>query len=106
MRKIQTFSINDSEKLFKGPWDPKDVIKLSNKILRVAKFEGKYGKGFHTHTYDEFFLILDGAIEINTELGKIKLEKLEGAIIPAGIKHQPSASKPTLVLMIDTEEQI
>jgi mannose-6-phosphate isomerase-like protein (cupin superfamily) len=104
MKKIYKYSINEATKSFKGPWNPKDVAKVADKIFRVAKFKGKYGKGLHTHTFDEFFLILEGNIEINTESEKIRLGTLEGAIIPAGVKHQPFAKRSALVLMLDQDE--
>lgn len=104
MHKLRKFSITETAKLFKGPWDPKDLVDFSGFTLRVAKFEGKYGKAPHTHVYDEFFLVLEGKIEIITERGKIKLDTFEGVIITKGIPHQPFAKKPALVLMLDPKD--
>lgn len=106
MKHLRKFSIKKTAKLFKGPWDPKDLVDFAGFALRVAKFEGKYGKVLHTHGYDEFFLVLNGKIEIITEKGKIKLDTLEGAIITKGILHQPFAEKPALVLMLDPKDLI
>lgn len=104
--KFNKFSINKTSKLFNGPWDPKDLVDFSGFTLRVAKFAGKYGKSLHSHEYDEFFLVLKGRIEIITEKGKIKLDPLDGIIIPKGIHHQPFAQKPALVLMLDPLDKI
>ncbi|MCL4339087.1 hypothetical protein M1271_05350 [Patescibacteria group bacterium] len=101
MKSISKFSIKETSKSFQGPWDPKNLTEISGKILRIAKFEGRYGDTLHTHKYDEFFLVLKGKIEIITEIGKIRLCPLEGTIIPKGIQHQPFAKKPALVLMLD-----
>ena len=104
MTKIKKFSILEAKKLFKGPWDPKDLVEFSRLVLRVAQFKGKYLNDKHTHDYDEFFLVLEGKIEIDTILGKFKLSSFDGIIIPAGIPHQPFAKKSALVLMLDRKE--
>lgn len=104
MKEIKKFSIHQAEGLFRGPWDPKDLVEISGFVARVARFEGRYGDSHHTHEYDEFFLVLDGKIEIDTDQGKVELQTLEGAVIPAGIEHQPFAHKPALVLMLDPKE--
>lgn len=105
MAKIKKFSILETSKLFKGPWDPKDIVEFSGSIFRVARFEGKYGKTLHIHKYNEFFLVLKGKIRIDTENGSFSLGTLEGIIIPAGIGHQPSTEEPALVLMLDPKEE-
>lgn len=104
MTRIKGFSIPEAKKLFKGPWDPKNIIEFAGLVLRVAKFEGKYLDAKHTHSYDEFFLVLEGNIEIDTAPGRFKLDTFEGIIIPAGVAHQPIAKKPALVLMLDRKE--
>lgn len=104
MTQIKKFSIDESRELFKGPWDPKDVVEYAGLVLRVAKFEGKYGEKTHIHEYDEFFLVLEGEIKICTDAGDISVEKFEGIVIPAGLPHQPFAEKSALVLMLDPKE--
>lgn len=69
MTKIKKFSISEVKRLFKGAWDPKDIAEFSGLVLRVARFEGKYLEDKHTHVYDEFFLVLEGNIEIDTTPG-------------------------------------
>lgn len=104
MAKIKRFSINETRKTFKGPWDPKDLTEFAGLIPRIAIFEGKYGDVLHTHTYDEFFLVLEGQISIETDQGRIELDTFDGAVIPAGLGHQPFAEEPALVLMLDPKE--
>ena len=104
MNKLKRFSIDSARELFKGPWDPKDVVAFAGLVLRVARFEGKYGEKTHIHEYDEFFLVLEGRIKIHTDAGDVSLETFEGVVIPAGLPHQPFAEKPALVLMLDPKE--
>jgi len=104
MNKLEKFSINEARALFKGPWDPKDIVEYAGLVLRVAKFEGKYGEKPHTHKYDEFFLVLEGEIKISTDTDDISLGTFEGVVVPAGLPHQPFAEKPALVLMLDPKE--
>lgn len=104
MNKLNKFSINSAKDLFKGPWDPKDVVEFAGLVLKVAKFEGKYGETKHTHKYNEFFLVLEGEIKIETDAGDIFLNTFDGIVIPTGLSHQPFAEKPALVLMLDPKE--
>jgi mannose-6-phosphate isomerase-like protein (cupin superfamily) len=104
MQQIKQFSINKTKESFQGPWDPKDLLDFAGLTPRVARFEGVYGDSPHAHTYDEFFLVLEGRIKIATELGEIVLETFDGAVIPAGVHHQPTAEQPALVLMLDPKE--
>lgn len=104
MDKLKKFSINNAKELFNGPWDPKDVVEYAGLVLRVARFEGKYGEKTHTHEYAEFFLVLEGEIKIHTEAGDVSLGTFEGIVVPAGLPHQPFAEKPALVLMLDPKE--
>ena len=90
--------------MFQGPWDPKDLVEFSGLILRVAKFEGRYLEAKHTHDYDEFFLVVEGKIKIETDLEEIELDTFEGTIIPANVPHQPVAEDAALVLMLDRKE--
>ncbi len=101
---IKKFSINKARRGFSGPWNPKNLTDFSGNVFRVAKFEGKYGKSLHVHKYDEFFLVLEGKIEIHTDREIIKLGTLEGVVVPAGIYHQPFSKKEALVLMLDPKE--
>ncbi|MDO8452300.1 MAG: cupin domain-containing protein [bacterium] len=100
---LKKFSVKEATKLFAGPWDPKDLVPLGDRVFRVAEFLGTYGNELHAHEYDEFFLVLDGCIEIRTAGETLELETLEGVVVPAGIDHQPYAKNKALVLMLDKE---
>ena len=98
---LKKFSIKEASKLFVGAWNPKDLVTIGDRVFRVAEFLGAYGDKLHVHEYDEFFLVIDGSIQIKTGDEMLGLETLEGIVIPAGVEHQPYAANSALVLMLD-----
>lgn len=80
-------------------WSPIDVARINNWVLRAAAVKGEFH--WHKHHDDEFFLIYKGEIVIETENGPIKLKKGEGAVIPKGLKHKPTAKKRAVVLLLE-----
>lgn len=97
---MKKYILKDIKKQLNKTWSPVDVVSFNNQVLRVAIFDGEYH--WHSHqNEDEFFLIFSGSITIETENGQIILNKGEGTVIPKGLKHKPSANKPSLVLMVE-----
>lgn len=101
---LNKFSIKDAAARFRGPWNPQDLARVGDRVLRVAEFAGTYGDGLHAHEYDEVFIVVNGQIRIKTTSGVLELGSLDGVVVPAGMPHQPSADSPAIVLMLDKEE--
>lgn len=89
------------EKLGDNFWQPLDVAKINDWVLRVAAVKGKFH--WHKHSDDEFFLIHKGEIIIDTENGPIKLKKGEGTVIHRGTQHRPRAKERAVVLLLEPE---
>ncbi len=83
-------------------WSPVDVAYVNDWVLRAAAFKGEFH--WHSHQDDEFFLVHKGSIVIETEKGAIELNEGEGAVIPKGLKHKPSASRRAVVLMLEPKQ--
>ena len=96
------FDVETAIKTITKPWTPVDLATFDNKVLRLALFEGEYHE--HSHGYDEFFFVYQGAITIWTEKGNVELKEGEGTTISKGVKHKPMAHVPSYVLMIDSIE--
>jgi len=97
MKKIK---LKDIIKEVKEPWQPKDIGYINNTALRVAKIKGEYN--WHTHrNEDEFFLVLKGKINIDTEEGSIELKENEGFLVKIGTRHRSRAKKPAWILLIE-----
>ena len=85
-------------------WEPYDVGFINETALRVAKVEGAYN--WHTHPgEDEFFLVLEGKVFIDTNLkdGTIELNEKEGYLVKRGTRHRSRTEpgKPAWLLLIE-----
>lgn len=100
---VNKYNLNKiDKKLGDNFWEPLDVAKINDWVLRAAAFKGK--SHWHKHNDDEFFLIYKGAIVIDTENGPIELKEGEGTVIPKGIQHRPRAKERAVVLLLEPEK--
>ena len=80
-------------------WTPIDVVRMNDWVLRAAAIRGEYH--WHAHEDDELFLVYKGNIVIETEKGPIILKEGQGAVIPKGLSHKPTANERAIILMIE-----
>ena len=96
-------SINLAEKLalFDKHWDPKVVANYNENEVMVVKFKGEFP--FHKHDdTDDFFLVLEGEMEMDREGGDpITVKAGELIIVPKGEVHRPRAKEEVKVLLIE-----
>ena len=94
--------INLAEKLalFDSHWDPHVVAKYNGNDIMVVKFTGAFPFHHHDDT-DDFFLVLDGQITLETDQGNVTLGPGELCVVPAGLRHRPTAAKEAKVLLIE-----
>ncbi|MHA2226914.1 MAG: cupin domain-containing protein [Candidatus Hodarchaeales archaeon] len=81
-------------------WSPIDVIRMNEYVLRAAAVKGE----FHWHSHeedDEFFLVHQGEITIDTEKGPIELKTGEGTVIPKGMQHKPRSNERSIILLLE-----
>jgi mannose-6-phosphate isomerase-like protein (cupin superfamily) len=77
----------------KEKWEPEDVVFINDTALRIAKVEGAYQ--WHTHPgEDEFFLVLEGSVFIDTEEGTVDLKEMEGFLVKRGTRHRSRTEGP------------
>lgn len=83
------------------PWQPLDVAKVNNQVVRIAYFKGKFN--WHKHqNEDELFYVYDGSITIQVKnKADIVLNKGEMAVIPKNVEHCPKSEKGAYVLMFE-----
>ncbi|UCH96247.1 MAG: cupin domain-containing protein [Candidatus Aminicenantes bacterium] len=99
MKKV---NLKELIKKIKERWEPEDVAFINETALRVAKVEGAYD--WHTHPgEDEFFLVLEGNIFIdtNTADGTIELKEMEGYLVKRGVRHRSRTEAPAWVLLVE-----
>lgn len=95
-------AINLAEKLslFSEHWSPKIVTTYNDNDIMVVKFEGEFPMHKHPET-DDFFLIIEGHVTIETENGNVELKAGELYVVPKGVMHRPIAHGEAKVLLIE-----
>ena len=89
-------------KELKEAWMPIDVVKVNDSAVRCARIQGEYH--WHTHRYsDEFFLVQDGKMVVQTVEGDVPLEKGQGVLVPKGMRHRSKSGKGATVLVFELQ---
>ena len=95
-------TINLMEKLaqFSSHWDPHVVADYNGNDVMVVKFQGEFP--FHVHPdTDDFFLVLEGEMEMDLEGQSHIVKADELFIVPKGVTHRPRAENECKVLLIE-----
>ncbi|WP_326565590.1 cupin domain-containing protein [Amycolatopsis rhabdoformis] len=89
---------------FDAVWSPRIVANLNDYDVRLARFSGEHVWHVHENT-DEFFLVLDGEIEIGLRepAGErvVALGRGQVFVVPRGTFHKPSSKKGAAVLLVE-----
>ena len=95
-------AINLAEKLasFAEHWSPKIVGTFNGHDIMVVKVKGEFVWHSHPDT-DDFFLVLDGRLTIETENGDVELGPGELFVVPQGVQHRPVAAEEAHILLIE-----
>jgi mannose-6-phosphate isomerase-like protein (cupin superfamily) len=83
------------------PWFNQTLTTVNGSVVRLGVLDGE----FHWHKHereDEFFLVLEGKLEIEIEGREpAVLEPKQGITIPRNVMHRPVAHGRTVVLMVE-----
>ena len=82
------------------PYSPGIVARLNDYKIAVVKVAGEFVWHSHADT-DDFFLVLDGRLEIELRDRTVELGPGELFIVPRGIEHRPRAREEAHVLLIE-----
>lgn len=100
--KPEAINLADKLSMFSDHWSPKIVSRFNGHDVMVVKFQGEFP--WHDHPdADDFFLVLDGEVIVETEHGDVTLNPGELYVVPKGVKHRPKAQKEACVLLIEPE---
>ena len=83
----------------KDQWFNQSLTLINDDVARIGIIQGE----FHWHKHDdgdEFFLVLDGKLILETEEKIVELSPLQGFTVPKGVLHKTSAPVKTVMLMI------
>jgi mannose-6-phosphate isomerase-like protein (cupin superfamily) len=95
-------SINLKEKYtkFSEQWQPKNIAQLNDYHIKIAKVQGEFN--WHTHPEtDEFFLVVQGTLEIHLRDGVVTLNEGEIYVVPKGVEHKPVAHEECHIMLIE-----
>lgn len=95
-------AVNLAEKLslLTEHWSPRIVSRYNGNDVMVVKVQGAFEWHSHSDT-DDFFLVLDGAIRLDTEDGPVHLKAGELFVVPRGMRHRPVAEQEAMLLLIE-----
>ena len=94
--------INLAQKLamFTDHWSPRTVAQLNDYDVMVVKVKGEFVWHKHEET-DDFFLVLQGTLDIQLRDRTITLGPGEMYVVPKGVEHRPVAREEVHLLLIE-----
>jgi|SRR5580700_1041951 mannose-6-phosphate isomerase-like protein (cupin superfamily) len=83
------------------PWFNRTLTEVNDAVVRLGIFKGEFP--WHKHDdQDEFFLVLEGEIFMDTETnGSLRLQRNQGITVPKGTMHRPRSPAKSVVLMVE-----
>ena len=93
--------VNLAEKLgqFSEHWSPRIVASYNGNDIMVVKVEGEFTWHSHPDT-DDFFLVLDGELDIELRDKTVTLGPGELFVVPTGVEHRPVARRGEAKLLL------
>jgi mannose-6-phosphate isomerase-like protein (cupin superfamily) len=93
--------VNLREKLsaFTDQWSPKIVASYNGNDIMVVRVEGEFVWHSHPDT-DDFFLVLDGELDIELRDRTVTLGPGELFVVPTGVEHRPVARRGEVKLLL------
>lgn len=91
-------------------WSPRVVAEVDDAYVKVAKVHGSLG--WHSHeAEDELFHVLDGRLRIELEPGALARDCVELGpgeifVVPKGVRHNPVAPEPCLLMLIERKSTL
>src|SRR5690349_7229004 len=94
--------VNLAEKLasFSDQWAPKVVADYNGNDICVVRVEGEFNWHSHPDT-DDFFLVLDGELDIELRDRTVTLGPGELFVVPKTVEHRPIAREEVHLLLIE-----
>ncbi|NWP28971.1 cupin domain-containing protein, partial [Escherichia coli] len=93
--------VNLAEKFagFSEHWAPRIVARYNDNDIRIVKVEGEFVGHSHPET-DDFFLVLEGVLDIELRDRTVTLQPGEIFVVPRGVEHRPVARRGEVKLIV------
>jgi len=100
--KMMNEKVNLAAKLaqFADHWKPRTVARFNDCDVMVVKVQGEFIWHKHDET-DDFFLVLEGQLDIRLRDRTVSLGPGELFVVPRGVEHQPYADREVKPLLIE-----
>ena len=85
---------------FSDHYRPRVVAELNGHDVMVVKLKGEFVWHSHPET-DDFFLVLQGRLDIRLRDRTVTLGPGELFVVPRGVEHQPYAEEEVHLLLIE-----
>jgi mannose-6-phosphate isomerase-like protein (cupin superfamily) len=85
---------------FAEHWSPRTVAQLNGHDVMVVKVKGEFVWHKHDDT-DDFFLVLEGTLDIERRDRTVTLGPGELCVVPKGVEHRPVAREEAHILLIE-----
>jgi len=94
--------VNLADKLgqFTAHWQPHIVAGYNGNDIMVVKVQGAFNWHSHADT-DDFFMVLQGEIDIEMHDRTVTLKQGEVFVVPAGVEHRPVARTEAHLMLIE-----
>jgi len=85
-------------------WVPLEISQVDEYRCLLVLYQGSYPP--HFHNKDEFFLVLEGVVDVEIEgAGALTLRENEAMVVRAGLHHRSVARTPSaLVLLFEAKD--
>ncbi len=100
---MNPIDLNEVLATFDAAWSPRIVTRVNDYDIRLARFDGEHVWHVHVDT-DEFFLVLDGEIEIGVrdpDERVVTIGRGQVFVVPKGTFHKPSSKTGASVLLVE-----
>ena len=99
----EVISVHDAAAAIGAPWQPRDIARVNESVVRIARLEGAFP--WHTHEEDEMFLCWQGSFRIEIVGGEsVTLGEGDLYVVPRGVRHRPVADEPACALLFERAE--
>ena len=96
----EAIDLHRKRTLFNDHWSPRTVAEYSGHDVMVVKVQGEFQWHSHSDT-DDFFLVLQGELQIDLPDGTVTLRPGQMFIVPKGVAHRPRAVGEAHLLLIE-----
>jgi homogentisate 1,2-dioxygenase len=99
MSGLTKFSVSEIAASLDQPFSIADVAYVDDILVGIYACEGEIQRHRHVDI-DELFWVYEGAIELESERGDVRLESEELAVVPKGTRHRSrSGDRATVILL-------